>query len=406
MSDLNALLKPGQRIFVAGSINEPTALLEHLGAQSLPRDLEFVQFPLAGYNQVDFTSWNDTASIRTFFMTPTLARADRSRVHFLPMQMRAVYDYLSRDIDIALIQVARDAAGVLRVGPNVDFVDAALASAHVVIAELNHAIVAPAGCPQIAPTRIDWLLESNRPLFSPEPADVDETARRIGGRVAELVADGDCIQTGIGAIPAAILGALADKHDLGMHGGLIDEGGMQLIRAGNMTGARKTIDRGCHVTGIALGGPALMDWLAGAPEVVFRGANHTHEVSVIRQIDNFVSVNSAVEIDLYGQVNAEVVAGRQISGTGGSVDFMRGARASRGGRSIIAMTATARGGAVSRIVTSVNMVTALRTDVDMVVTEFGVACLDGYSVRERARALAAIAAPEFRDALMHHAASL
>lgn len=406
MSDLNALLKPGQRIFVAGSINEPTALLEHLGAQSLPRDLEFVQFPLAGYNQVDFTSWNDTASILTFFMTPTLARADRSRVHFLPMQMRAVYDYLSRDIDIALIQVARDAAGVLRVGPNVDFVDAALASAHVVIAELNHAIVAPAGCPQIAPTRIDWLLESNRPLFSPEPADVDETARRIGGRVAELVADGDCIQTGIGAIPAAILGALADKHDLGMHGGLIDEGGMQLIRAGNMTGARKTIDRGCHVTGIALGGPALMDWLAGAPEVVFRGANHTHEVSVIRQIDNFVSVNSAVEIDLYGQVNAEVVAGRQISGTGGSVDFMRGARASRGGRSIIAMTATARGGAVSRIVTSVNMVTALRTDVDMVVTEFGVACLDGYSVRERARALAAIAAPEFRDALMHHAASL
>jgi 4-hydroxybutyrate CoA-transferase len=149
-----------------------------------------------------------------------------------------------------------------------------------------------------------------------------------------------------------------------------------------------------------------MDWLAGAPEVVFRGANHTHEVSVIRQIDNFVSVNSAVEIDLYGQVNAEVVAGRQISGTGGSVDFMRGARASRGGRSIIAMTATARGGAVSRIVTSVNMVTALRTDVDMVVTEFGVACLDGYSVRERAQALAAIAAPEFRDALMHHAASL
>jgi 4-hydroxybutyrate CoA-transferase len=184
-----------------------------------------------------------------------------------------------------------------------------------------------------------------------------------------------------------------------MHGGLIDDGGMQLIRAGNLTGARKAIDAKCHVTAIGLGTKALVEWLAQTPSVVFRGADYTHEVAAIRQLDNFVSINSAVEIDLFGQVNAEFAGGRQISGTGGSVDFMRAARASRGGRSIVAMTATARGGTVSRIVAKAEMVTALRTDVDTVVTEFGVADIKNLSARDRASALIEVAAPEFRDEL-------
>jgi 4-hydroxybutyrate CoA-transferase len=228
---------------------------------------------------------------------------------------------------------------------------------------------------------------------------IDSAAATIGANVAALIRDGDCIQTGIGSIPAAILKALGDRNDLGLHGGLIDDGGMALIRAGNVTGTRKGVDKGLAVTGMALGSTGLYDWLAETPEVVFRGANHTHEVAVIRELDNFVSINSAVEVDLYGQVNAEVAGGRQISGTGGSVDFMRAARASRGGRSIIAMNATARGGTVSRIVPRVELVTALRTDVDLVVTEHGVASLKGQSVAERARRLIAIAAPEFRDGL-------
>ena len=131
----------------------------------------------------------------------------------------------------------------------------------------------------------------------------------------------------------------------------------------------------------------------------FRGADYTHEVQAIRQLENFVSINSAVEVDLFGQVNAEVANGRQISGTGGSVDFMRAAKASKGGRSIVAMNATARGGSVSRIVQKVEMVTALRTDVDIVVTEFGVAHLKHLPNRARAEALIEIAAPEFRQGL-------
>ena len=228
---------------------------------------------------------------------------------------------------------------------------------------------------------------------------IDAAATAIGAYVADLIRDGDCIQTGIGAIPAAILAALGDKNDLGLHGGLIDDGGMALIERGVVNGSRKRIDPGVHVAGMALGTERLHEWLAQTPSVVFRGADYTHEINVIRQLEQFVSINSAVEVDVHGQVNAEVAGGRQISGTGGSVDFMRAARVSKGGRSIVAMNATARGGSVSRIVAKVEMVTALRTDVDLVVTEFGVADLGCSASDERFEALVAIAHPDFRAEL-------
>ncbi|MEC7077649.1 MAG: acetyl-CoA hydrolase/transferase C-terminal domain-containing protein [Pseudomonadota bacterium] len=399
MAELAELLAPGQRIFVAGSSNEPTALLEAMAQMQLPEDLHFLQFPIAGLNGVDFTTWNDSADLTTFFMTPTLAKADVQRVHYLPMQMRAVFDYLAKDVDVCLLQVAHDRNGVLRVGPNVDFVAAVLSGARIVIAELNRHIVAPLGCPRIESAQIDYLLESDRSLATMATPKIDEAAQSIGKLVAGLINDGDCVQTGIGAIPAAILNELSAKNDLGLHGGLIDAGGMRLIEAGNVNGARKAMDRGLHITGMALGDSELFDWLADQPSVVFRGADHTHEVSAIAELDNFVSINSAVEVDLFGQVNAEFAGGKQISGTGGSVDFMRAAKASKGGRSIVAMNATARGGTVSRIVPQVDMVTALRTDVDIVVTEFGVAQLKNLPNRQRQDALIEIAAPQFRDEL-------
>ena len=399
MAELAELLAPGQRIFVAGSSNEPTALLEAMAQMQLPEDLHFLQFPIAGLNGVDFTTWNDSADLTTFFMTPTLAKADVQRVHYLPMQMRAVFDYLAKDVDVCLLQVAHDRNGVLRVGPNVDFVAAVLSGARIVIAELNRHIVAPLGCPRIESAQIDYLFESDRPLATMATPKIDEAAQSIGKLVAGLINDGDCVQTGIGAIPAAILNELSTKNDLGLHGGLIDAGGMRLIEAGNVNGARKAMDRGLHITGMALGDSELFDWLADQPSVVFRGADHTHEVSAIAELDNFVSINSAVEVDLFGQVNAEFAGGKQISGTGGSVDFMRAAKASKGGRSIVAMNATARGGTVSRIVPQVDMVTALRTDVDIVVTEFGVAQLKNLANRQRQDALIEIAAPQFRDEL-------
>ncbi len=392
-------LAPDQRIFVAGGSNEPSGLLAALRQAQLPEALHFVQFPLAGYNQTDFTAWRPSYQMTVPFMAPHLRHADPRRLHFLPMQMRAFHAYVGRCTDVALIQVARGRDGRLRLGPNADFAAAALAGAKFVLAECNSALIAPAGCPLVDEARLHGVLTTRRPLFAMPAAAVDETARAIGTLVADLIDDGDCIQTGIGAIPAAILQALGGKKDLGMHGGLIDDGGVALIRAGVITGARKPIDRGRHITGMALGDQALLDWLADAPQVVFKSADYTHELGVIGQLPNFVSINSAVQVDLLGQVNAEVANGRQISGTGGSVDFMRAAKASPGGRSIIAMTATARRGAASRIVPRVEVVTALRTDVDIVVTEFGAAHLRDAPLDQRAKALAAIAAPQFRDAL-------
>ena len=396
---LKDLFKSNQRVFVTGSSNEPTALLSELRSIDLPSNLEFVQFPLAGYNATDFTQFNDTSRLTTFFMTPSLRDADLSRLNFLPMQMRAVFDYLGQDVDVALFQVAYDQDGVLRLGPNVDFIEAALRSAKVRIAELNQSLVAPLGSMPIDPKEIDCLYESERMLYEMPSPKLDEAALAIGSLVSELIVDGSCIQTGIGAIPAAILSQLSNKNDLGMHGGLIDDAGMHLIQEGNLSGRVKTIDRELHVVGMALGSQNLYEWLAAQESVVFRGANYTHEVGVISQLDDFVSINSALEIDLYGQINAEFTGGRQLSGTGGSVDFMRAAKSSKRGKSIVAMNATAKGGSVSRIVPKVELVTALRTDIDVVVTEFGVANLKNLPARQRADALIDIAAPEFREEL-------
>ncbi len=402
MEDLSKYLEPGQRIYVAGSSNEPTGLLQEMAASDLPENLEFIQFPLPGLNQTDFTQFNETASVTTFFMSSALAKGDSARVNYLPMQMRATYDYLSTNVDVYLLQVAYDQAGKLRVGPNVDFHEAVLAQGPRVIAQLNRRMVAPAGSLLMNPAQIDVLIENDVSAPALMPAIIDDAAKEIGRLVARLIRDGDCLQTGIGAIPAAILNQLTDKNDLGMHGGLIDDGGMRLIQQGILNGARKAIDTGKHVTGMALGSDDLMQWLATQRNVVFRGANHTHEVNAIRQLDGFVSVNSAVEVDLFGQVNAEMTGDRQISGTGGSVDFMRAAKASKDGRSIVAMNATARGGSVSRIVPKVEMVTALRTDVDTVVTEYGVAQIKDLPNAARAEAMIEIAAPQFRDQLRQH----
>ena len=402
MEDLSKYLEPGERIYVAGSSNEPTGLLQEMAASDLPENLEFIQFPLPGLNQTDFTQFNETASVTTFFMSSALAKGDSARVNYLPMQMRAIYDYLSTNVDVYLLHVAYDQAGKLRVGPNVDFHESVLAQGPKVIAQLNRRMVAPAGSLLMNPAQIDVLIENDVSAPALMPAIIDDAAKEIGRLVARLIRDGDCLQTGIGAIPAAILNQLTDKNDLGMHGGLIDDGGMRLIQQGTLNGARKAIDTGTHITGMALGSDDLMQWLATQRNVVFRGANHTHEVSAIRQLDGFVSVNSAVEVDLFGQVNSEMTGDRQISGTGGSVDFMRAAKASKDGRSIVAMNATARGGSVSRIVPKVEMVTALRTDVDTVVTEYGVAQIKDLPNAARAEAMIEIAAPQFRDQLRQH----
>jgi len=405
LKELNSLLCPGASVYVGGGCAEPRGLLDAVQAHCQGSSgVHYTQFPLGAVNQRDLTRITPDATMSVFFMTPFIQDSlKEGRVNFIPMHMRTVFDYLSTTkLDVALLQAARDRNGELRYGPNVDFLDAVLANAKHIVVEENNSFVAPIGSPVVDTAQVDLLLDVGRekPVFP--VGDIDDVSNKIGEQIATLIKDGDCLQTGIGAVPAAILANLGERSDLGFHGGLMDDGVLALIRNGNMNGSRKAIDKGKHILGMALGSEELLDWLAHDPlaeGVVFKSANYTHEVSVIGQLDNFVSVNSAVEIDLMGQVNAEVAGTKQISGTGGSVDFMRSAKASGGGRSIVAMASTARGGTVSRIVPRVTLVTALRTDVDIVVTEFGIAELRNESLASRAERLIEIAHPDFRDEL-------
>ncbi len=403
---LGDFIVPGSRIFVPGATGEPQGLLDQMALMpDLSAGTTYVQFPIGGLNTTDFSAWHRDARVEAFFMSPALRSGfAEGRVDFLPMHMRRVFDHIGNGptFDVVLVQAARDAEGVLRHTFNLDFLPAALANTRSIVVQENSEINPPSGAPAIDEAGIALILEVASPVPEMQPAPLDDAAEAIGALVAELIPDGACIQTGIGAIPQAILAALSEHNDLGMHGGLIDDAGLALIHRGVITGVRKRIDQGSHIAGIAMGTGALYQALADAPSVVFKPANYTHEVGVISQLDDFVSINSAVEIDLFGQVSAEMVAGRQISGTGGSVDFMRGAAASNGGLSIVALNATAKAGQVSRIVPALregSATTAARTDIDLVVTEYGVAKLKGGSVDSRAQALIDIAAPDFRDEL-------
>jgi 4-hydroxybutyrate CoA-transferase len=283
----------------------------------------------------------------------------------------------------------------------VHFVPAVLPRAKVVVAEVNHAMPRPAASCAIPYARLDYVIPTERPLLALPAAPTEET-RQIARHVASLIEDGDTIQIGIGKLPAAILDALGDRRDLGLHGGLVADQVADLHEAGVITGARKSQDRGRMVCTAAIGTERVYHWAAGCPELEFAPVSYTHDVRVLARLDNFVAINSVLSVDLSGQANAEMLDGRQVSGTGGLMDFVRGARLSAGGRSILALPATAAGGTVSRIVPHLGageVVSCPRADADLVVTEHGIARLRGASLEERARALIGIAAPGFREPL-------
>lgn len=400
-------LEPGMTVFVAGATAEPREILEALARRGdRCAGVRFVSVSVPGMNGVDFSALHPEAKSTAFFATPENRESvSVGRVDFVPLQYRAIFDYLEHELKVDAVIVQLPPAGddgIISQGISTHFVPAVLDKAGLVIGEINSRQPAPADAPKLPLAKLDLAVARDRPVPTFPVNKINDVARRIGRHVAELVRDGDCIQIGIGAIPDATLTALTDKNDLGVQSGMITDGVMALANAGNITGRTKSLDKGKIVTGTTLGSEALIEWAGNAPELMFRPVNHTHDVSVIRQIDNFVSINSAFEIDLLGQVNADMLGGRQMSGTGGSVDMMRGAALSHGGRSIIALNATAAGGKVSRIVAALaphTAATALRTDTDYVVTEHGARRIRHLSWLARAEALIEIAAPQFRDRL-------
>jgi acyl-CoA hydrolase len=298
-----------------------------------------------------------------------------------------------------------DAHGHLSLGTNCDYVAGLIGRVPFVI-EVNAQMPRTFGRNQLHLSQVEALHEVDRPLVAVDPAEPTDLDRRIAAQVAERIPDRATIQAGIGSIPNAVVGMLLDRRDLGVHTELLSDGVMDLVLAGVATGVYKTRRPTKVVTTFALGSQRLYEFLHENAAVELLPVDWVNDPRIIAQHPRFVSINATTEVDLMGQCASETVAGRWWSGSGGQADFARGAMYSEGGQGFIVLPSTARGGTISRIVPQLSpgsAVTTLKNTVDKVVTEHGVAELRGRSIRERARALIAVAAPEHRDGL-HRAA--
>jgi len=310
-------------------------------------------------------------------------------------------------LDIALVQVSPpDRHGFCSYGVSVDVVKAAVESADYVIAEVNPNMPRTLGDSFVHVRELDALVEGHLPVLEHAAEAASPEALQIAGFIEGLVPDGATLQTGIGAIPSAVLAALAGKRDLGMHTEMLTEAVVPLIESGVMNGRRKGLLPGKLVTSFCFGTKAFYEYLHDNPAFEFRPTEFTNDPFQIARNPRMVAISSAIEVDLTGQVCADSIGGRFYSGFGGQTDFMRGAARSDGGKPVIALPSTTRDGKISRIVpwlhTGAGVVTS-RADVHYVVTEFGVAFLHGKTVRERTLALIHIAHPKFRDELMKEA---
>jgi acyl-CoA hydrolase/GNAT superfamily N-acetyltransferase len=343
-----------------------------------------------------------------FFIGPNVRDAVQAgRADFLPVFLSEIPELIrSRrvPIDVALIQVSPpDRHGFVSLGVSVDVVRAAVDTARIVIAEVNPHMPRTLGNSFLHVDRIDCMVPVDRPLLELVRDPPGEVDREIGRHVASLIPDGATLQAGIGSIPDATLAALTNRHNLGVHTEMFSDGFMRLAEAGAITGLEKTQWPGKMVTSFVMGSQQLYDWVHDHPALELWPSDVTNDPATIAKHDHMISINSALAVDLTGQVASDTLLGKFFSGIGGQVDFVRGAARSRGGKAIIALRSTAKDGTLSRIVTTFEEgagVVTSRGDVRYVVTEYGIADLWGKTVRERACALIEIAHPQFRAELL------
>ena len=345
--------------------------------------------------------------VTNFVGANTRPAIDEQRADFVPSYFYEVPSMMQPGgvfhPDVAIVQLSYpNEEGYCSFGTSCDYTKPAAEQARVVIGELNKQMPFVGGDNLIHISQLTHIVEADYPLYALDLPRIGEVEEAIGRNCAELIQDGDTLQLGIGAIPDAVLSNLTDRKDLGIHSEMITDGVMKLMRKGVITGKRKTRNPNKVVTAFAMGTKELYDFFDHNEEVEMYPVSYTNDPFVVASIDNMVSINSCLEIDLLGQVNAESIGYNMLSGSGGQVDFMRGARRSKGGRSILAFASTAKGGEISRIVPILAegaAITTGRNDVDYVVTEYGVARLRGKTARERAEALIGIAHPKFREML-------
>ncbi len=416
MSADEALKEVGNnnRVVVGHACGEPPTLVEALVARAPElRNVEIVHMVAMGPAKYAQPGMEESFRHNSLFVGASTRKAiAEKRALHTPCffhEIPRLFTWGILPVDVTLMQVTPpDAEGFCSLGVSVDYTLASARAARVTIAQMNRFMPRTLG-ERIHLDEIDCIVEKDEPIIELKPPAIGDKEKAIGENVAKLVEDGSTLQLGIGAIPDAVLLFLKHKKDLGIHSEMFSDGIVALAEAGVVTNSKKTINTGKFIVTFLMGTRKLYDFVNNNPDVVMHPVDYTNDPCIIGQHEKMVSINSALQVDMMGQVNAEMIGRNQFSGVGGQVDFVRGASRSKGGKSIIALPATASGGKVSRIACELDRgaaVTTSRNDVHFIVTEYGVADLRGKSIRERANALIKIAHPQFRELLTKQASDV
>ncbi|MFP5227802.1 MAG: acetyl-CoA hydrolase/transferase family protein [Acidobacteriota bacterium] len=401
-------VRSGARVWIQSGVGTPSTLVNALVARANEvRDVEVVHMMTLG--SADYTKPEYEGRFRhrgLFLGANTREAVAAGRADYTPIFLSEIEGlFLSGQLplDVVLMQVSPpDEHGFVSLGTTVDCTLTASRCASVVIAEVNEQMPRTHGDTFIHVSHIAAIVETSRPLLELQSEPFTDVHLRVARNVASLIPDGATLQTGIGGIPEAVLTCLDEKRDLGIHTEMFSDSVIELMEAGIINGDRKSLHRGKAVAAFVLGTKRLFDFIDENPSFEFRSISYTNDPFVVAQNDRMVAINSALQVDLTGQVCSDSLGTRPYSGFGGQVDFIRGAARSKGGVPIIALLSTARGGSLSRIVPVLEPgagVVTSRADVHYVVTEHGIAYLHGKTLRERAEALIAIADPHFQAEL-------
>jgi acyl-CoA hydrolase len=400
-------IKCGAHVFIHGMAATPTPLTNAMAARA---DLEGVK--LYHLHTEGHCAWADAEhaprmrAVSLFTGAPLRKPIEEGRADFVPVFLSDVPRlFMTRRIplDVAILQLSPpDKHGFCTLGASVDTALAASQAATTIIAEINERMPRTHGNTLVHIDKIDRFIHTDRPMHIHSLSHPDEVESAIGAHVAELVPDGATLQMGIGAIPDAALARMTDKVDLGIHTEMFSDRVVDLVEAGVITNTRKKVHKGRIAVSFVVGTQRVFDFVDDNAFVAFFPCDHTNDTAVIRRNDNVVAINSALEVDLSGQICADSMGFRIYSGIGGQMDFIRGAALSEGGKPIIALPSTAKNGTISRIVPGLKEgagVVTTRGHVNWVVTEYGAVDLWGRSLRERAEMLISIAHPDFRGEL-------
>lgn len=389
------------RVYAPGCSGEALLFVEAIRADpALAAMLTFLGIWIPGVNRTDYAGLHPDARSELIFLSADFRTSfETGAARFRPLAYTQAYRWLGdTPIDAALVHVSPpDRNGMCSLGVSADFTPALDGRSDIIrIAHINPLMPSPENAPRLHTDQFDMAVETEHPLLEYAPGRLPPVFDAIADNIAALVNDGDVLQFGLGNVQLAVLKALRGKKNLRIHSGMVSDPVLDAVDAGAIADAE-----GAITTGVALGSLRLYNFVAQDARVVFAPVGHTHAIETLSAIENFTAVNSVIEVDLFGQANAEYIGGKQISGAGGLVDFLRGAATAPGGKPIVALASSAKRGAVSRIVPKLDAasVSIARADVGIVVTEYGAADLRNATIEERAEALITIAHPDHRPAL-------